>query len=349
MIFTLNEPSAKTSSSESSTLVTKETTVQFDSIPTYGATLRRSCSAEYLAAEAGYEALDHLRPRKRADILRSCRTQAYFVRHDVTGEVQVASSSCKLRWCPLCARARKVFIQHQVAEWLGDADHPKFITLTLKHTNAPLEHQVKHLYNYFRELRRRKDFRDKVTGGIWFFHIKKSKTDSKWHPHLHCLITGLYIPRSRLSHLWSEVTYGSYHVHIRAVNDNERASAEAARYSACPGSLAGMSSSDMVELIEAMHGKRICGTWGTGRAMSLRPEPMYERHHWTNIGNWQVVNGSRDTDKNADAILSAWHNKHPLPSGITCIHEISQRTLDELLNLDESDFSDFPAYERDPP
>lgn len=304
------------SPNDSSIVHTEETPVQFDSIPTYGATLRHSCYPEFHAAELVYEALDLYSHRHRDKILQGCRSAAWFVRHFETGEVKVASSSCKLRWCPVCARARRAYIAHEIAEWLEDCDHPKFLTLTLKHTSAPLDHQVTHLYKFFRELRRRKEFAKAVTGGVWFFHIKKSKDDGLWHPHLHCLITGLYIPKRLLRNLWIQVTYGSEVIGIRAVHEYDKASSESARYAACPGSLAGLALEDATEMVEAMHGRRICGTWGTGRAVSLRPRPIEDRHMWYSVGRWQAVTADYKTNHNASAILHAWKTNQSLPEGI---------------------------------
>jgi len=349
MILTLKAPSPPAAPTRPSTLDTEETSAQFDSQPTYGACLRRSCYPEFLAAEQVYEELDHLRVRKRAQVLRACRSIAWFVRHDLTGEVQVASSSCKLRWCPVCARSHRNFIACQVKPWLDESDHPKFITLTLKHSNAPLDHQLTHLYKYFRELRRRKDFRNAVTGGIWFFHIKRSKDDGLWHPHLHCLVTGLYIPKSRLRRLWVEVTCGSFIVGIRSVQETEKAASESARYAAAPASLAGMCLADRVELVECLHGKRICGTWGTGRQVSLRPEPLEDPHRWTSLGSWQYVNYCRDSNRNAEAILHAWHCHQPLPEGIYCFVKSSSSLLDPNRDWVDYDFDKYETTERSPP
>lgn len=297
-------------------LDTKETSRQFDSQPTYGACLRRSCYPEFSAAEQIYKELDFGYRRDRAFNLSHCRSTAWFVRHEETGEVRVASNSCHLRWCPVCARARRAYITHEISEWLQVCDHPKFLTLTLKHTDAPLEHQIVHLYQFFRKLRARKEFKAAISGGIWFFHIRKSKTDGRWHPHLHCLVTGKYIPVRRIRNLWIQVTFGSEIVHIRSINDIEKASAESARYAACPGSLAGMDLTAGAEMVNALHGRRICGTWGTGRKISLRPEPSNELNKWSNVGNWQAVTASQKTDHNAQAILFAWQTNNPLPVGI---------------------------------
>lgn len=301
---------------ESSLVLTEETTTQFDSTPSYGATLRAACHSETVAAMAVYELLDKGLPRDRAWSVSHCRSIAWFVRHDETGEVRIASSSCHLRWCPLCARARRNYIAREVSEWLDHSDHPKFLTLTLKHTDEPLKEQIDHLYSSFRELRRRKDFDRRVTGGIWFFHIKRARSSGQWHPHLHCLVTGLYIPQSRLRHMWIEITTCSEIVDIRGVDDHERAAFEAARYAASPGSLINMDLAGKAEMVDTLHGRRICGTWGTGRDISLRPEPTFDKHLWQNVGSFQAVVACHTTDRNAQAILLSWKTGRPLPDGI---------------------------------
>lgn len=327
----------------------KETTAQFEPIPTYGVSLRRSCMPQWSAAEQVYSLLDGSKDHSRAERLKWCRSAAWFYRHKDTGEVRVGSNACHLRWCPVCSQSRRNYIAHGVAEWVGIADHPKFLTLTLKHTNAPLEWQIKNLYDFFRELRRRKEFTRCVTGGIWFFQIKKSKTDDMWHPHLHCLVTGLYLAQHKLSRMWLQVTCGSRIVDIRAVHDPQSAANDAAKYAACPGTLSGLSSGDACELVDAMHGRRICGTWGTGRAVSLRPPVHVEKDKWRNIGSWQDILNTRESDPNARAIINAWRDKTALPEGIDC-HYYSEAELDsgkprqEQLTLDE-----VYKVERNPP
>lgn len=302
----------------------KETTAQFDPIPSYGESLRHSCYPAYLAAERVYSQLDEGKDRQRTWRLRYCRGMAWFYRHIETGEVRVGSNACHLRWCPVCSQSRRNYIAHSVAEWLGIASHPKFLTLTLKHTEAPLDFQVQQLYSFFRELRRRKEFKRCVTGGIWFFQIKKSKTDNLWHPHLHCIITGFYLQQRKLSQMWSQITYGSHIVDIRSIRDPQAAANDAARYAASPGSLVDLSHSDGCELVEAMNGRRICGTWGTGRVVSLRPAKQTDKDKWENIGSWDIILNTRESDPNARTILNAWKDKKPLEAGIDCcpIHDI---------------------------
>jgi len=337
------------SSSVPSLVHNQQTSVQFDSKPTYGDLLRHSCERQYAAALRIYSILDGGPDSGRAARLSGCRTSAWFTRHVDTGEVRVASSSCGLRWCPVCSNARRNYITHSVSDWIVKADHPKLITLTLKHTHAPLEHQVTHLYNFFRELRRRKDFRKAVTGGVWFFQIKKSRTDGMWHPHIHTVVAGKYLPHRRLSRLWSQVTYGSFVTDIRPVHDPQKVANDVARYATCPGDLAGLPPDDAIEMVQALHGRRICGTWGSGRSMSLRPKPIEEKGKWKSLGSWQTVMELYDTDADARAIVLSWKTGRTLPEGITCSH--IDKALDNLMDPAWADYDFDSIYdnERSPP
>lgn len=327
----------------------EETTAQIDPIPTYGESLRRSCYPSYLAAERVYGCLDERKDRSRVDRLHWCRSTAWFCRHTESGEVRVASNSCHLRWCPVCAQSRRNYIAHEVAEWTSSASHPKFLTLTLKHTSAPLDHQVTCLYNFFRELRRRKEFRRCVKGGIWFFQIKKSKSDSLWHPHLHCLVEGLYLAKRKLHKMWCQVTFGSFIADIRAVHDPQAAANDAARYASSPGTLVDLPIQDACELVDAMHGRRICGTWGTGRTVSLRPAKEKDPGTWQNVGSWFYVMGSREVNPNAKAIINAWRDKKPLEKGIVCV-DYEDFIEEELKShWDQMTFDEVYKTERSPP
>lgn len=327
----------------------KQTNEHLDSIDTYGDHLRHSCKQEVLYAAKIYNLLDDRSDKKRSWRLLHCRDHAWFYRHDETGEVRVGSNACSLRWCPVCARSRRNYIAHVVGEWIPETAYPKFLTLTLRHSTAPLDWQIKCLYKYFRELRRRLEFKRCVTGGIWFFQIKKSKADNLWHPHLHCIITGLYLSKHKLHKMWCQVTHGSFVADIRGIDDPQKAANDAARYAASPGSLLGLSLADGCELVGATYGQRICGTWGTGRAVSLSPVKSEDADKWHNVGSWYQVMSELDYNSNARAILHAWKHKEPLDQEITMI--LSAAQVDSAIRAMKQDFSFDEIYtpERSPP
>lgn len=332
-----------------SSVHTQETTRSSAADHTYGEHLRQGCLDQYNAANAIYSYLDKLNSSNKRFNLENCRSTAWFVRNIESGEVRVAANSCHLRWCPICSDSKRSYISHSVATWVEQQSHPKFLTLTIMHSNAPLEHQIDHLYKYFRLLRKRKDFREAVPGGFWFFQIKKSKASGQWHPHLHCLITGKYIPHSRLVCMWKEITYNSTVVDIRPIRDPAKASNDAARYAACPGSLAGLPFADALELVECMHGRRICGTWGTARSVSLRAPACPDREKWETVGGWFSVLSLRTSSDQAKAILEAWQYKQPLEAGIILYPAgvtTAECTLDEYREW-KSEF-EYPSERRPP-
>ena len=101
------------------------------------------------AARALYEQIDARDGKHRTIKFNTCRSFARFVRHKQTGEIRVASSRCKLRWCPLCRRSDRYIITQSVKSWLESGVKGKFLTLTLKHSKAPLSEQIDRLYKSF--------------------------------------------------------------------------------------------------------------------------------------------------------------------------------------------------------
>ncbi len=320
----------------SSTLDNKETSVLNADYDSYGEYRRQSHIEEHDAALAVYDFMDDPDHRSKADLLSGCRQNAWFSRHAETGEIRIASNACHLRWCPVCSESRRNYIGFSVAEWLKEQKFPKLMTLTLKHRDDPLFKQVTDLYRYFLQLRKLKDFRALITGGVWFFQIKQSGKSKEWHPHIHCVVTGKYMPRRHLQHLWLSVTGDSMITDIRSVKDPEGCALEVARYAAKPGPLKDLSLDDAVDLVFVMHGRRICGTWGTGRDISLKPPQCEDKDQWSSVGSWGMVMRNRKTDVTCHQIYNAWSNKEPLLKGINCWKHEDRKRGDHVCIIDES-------------
>lgn len=301
----------------SSTVHTEETTVITPEIRSYQQRLRSHCSVEWHAAVTLYQHLDQDEHRDRSWNLQECRKSAWFVRHKVTGQVSIIASKCGLRWCPLCANARSNYIRHSVSEWLQHADHPKFLTLTIKHSDEPLVDQVRKLYDSFRKLRRCKGFTKHVNGGVWFFQICRNNQEGQWHPHLHCVITGEYIPVRYLQNLWHKVTSDSHVLKLQTIVDPERVASEVARYASRPANLKDFGIKCGIELYEAMHGKRLCGKWGLFTKVSLSIQRNPDKKNWERVGSWTVVTEYAKTNLAAKKILEAYESREPLDAGIS--------------------------------
>ena len=301
-------------------LDTKSSSVQNSLKPTYRATLLQSCEDDLIAAEYVYLNFDQEDETDKTDRLRSCRTGARFMRNGITGQVRIASQSCHLRHCPLCTRTRTLTIKGNVTHWLKTARYPKILTLTLKHSDLPLRQQIDRLYESFKALRRRKLLSKTCTGGVWFFQVKKSKTDGKFHPHIHCLVSGGFIPQNKLAKAWFKITGDSHVVDVRMVKDPVTAARHVSRYAANPCSLRPLTLDECVLVARALQKRRLCGTWGICRKLKLTSKPEIDIKGWYSIGSWNAVFETHKTDPNAKAILDAWKKGQPLEVGINMDH-----------------------------
>jgi len=296
---------------------TIETTQVSEEALSYQAFRIRDDLDSWTAAKKLYEWLEDDDSPPYLTRLESCRSYAWFARHKQTGQVRVVTTTCKLRWCPLCQSARRNWVSSQVSEWLSAHRMAKFVTVTLKHNDCLLSEQVAYLRKCFVKLRASSLFRRKCRGGIWFLQIKRSKRSKQWHPHLHCLIDSDFIDRRTLSSLWEKITKGSMVTDVRLVVDNDKAANEVARYCASSARLAEFSPLDRFEIFHALHGKRICGTWKNGREIKLRPPKFEDSDSWQTVGGWKEVTGAGGQHVSARLILEAWKNNTPLAAGIS--------------------------------
>jgi len=271
---------------------------------------------EYEKAELLYGWLADIGEKDQTANLAECRNRAWFVRNRFTNAVRVVSNQCRLRWCPLCQRAKSRFMSRTVSDWLRTLDRPKFLTLTLKHSDAPLDFQIRELYKFFLRFRKLRDIKKSLRGGVWFFQIHRSKKDDQWHPHIHCLIDSDYIAKEELSRLWLRTTLTSRIIDIRKVKDLDKAAEYVSRDAAKPARLASMTPDQMFELFFAMKGRRICGTWGTAKKIELTAKPVSDKTEWINIGSWSMVVGLRSEHPAAEQIIKSWITKRPLAAGI---------------------------------
>jgi hypothetical protein len=97
------------------------------------------------------------------------------------------------------------------------------------------------------------------------------------------------------------------------VKDAKNAANEVARYCARPARLSAFSATEASEIVDAFFGRRLCGTWGTGRAMSFRPDHDMKKDEWQNLGSWYFVVNLADHDETAKEILNAYMRSETLP------------------------------------
>lgn len=279
----------------------------------YRSRLLASVAEEYEATKAAYAELPGPGTCERLYRLDECREYAYFAvnRHD--RRVTVISNSCRLRWCPLCSRSRASLISASLSEYLRTHPRPKILTLTLNHSSESLDAQITRLYACFRALRRRRWLANKITTGVWFFQIKKSKATDQWHPHIHCLLISQFLPHAQLKQSWKAITGDSDIVDIRAVYNPQVAADYVARYSARPSQLSDLSLEDRVEVITALHGRRILGAWGKTEGVDLTGKLPYESSDFVKVVSWEHLQAALHDSATAAIIAHCYTTRQPLP------------------------------------
>jgi len=219
-----------------------------------------------------------------------CRTMAWQIYYPETDLMKIHSNSCRLRWCPMCGKARVNIIAHNCFEFFSNQPFVRFLTLTMKHNDLSLGDQIRLLKKNFVKLSRRVGWKKYVTGIVAFLHVKYNE-GTGWHVHLHILLTGSYLPQKWLSGEWEKVTGDSIIVHVQAAHSEKELALtikDFVRYAGCPANLRETPMEHRQELIHAFEGIRACWTNGKCRAVSLSP-PRYKE------GDAKGINLGRDS------------------------------------------------------
>lgn len=191
------------------------------------------------------------------------------IRVDSQGELFFSPSRCRDRLCPLCARIASRQTQARVQIAIEKWDQCRHLTLTLKSTDSPLVEQLDRLIGCFRRVRQRRWWKSRVKGGIGTVEITFNKTTNQWHPHLHLLLDGSYMPHAEISDQWRDVTGDSPIVYITAVHGREEATRYIAKYVTKPADVVTLDQDRAVELAKALSGRRTLIAFGAAHGVKL--------------------------------------------------------------------------------
>lgn len=201
--------------------------------------------------------------------------------------LRVVSSTCRDRWCVPCQRERAATIRGNLRDRLGKRDI-RFVTLTLRHVSQPLSEQLDHLYSSFRRLRQARWWRDHVSGGLAVLEVTINEHDRTWHPHLHLLVEGRYLPQRHLSEEWRRASRGSWVVDVRRPRDADDVCKYVTKY--VTKGLAHQLTLDanrLDEAVMALKGRRLLVTFGKWAKWRLtRGEPSGD---WIAIGSLRQI------------------------------------------------------------
>jgi len=220
---------------------------------------------------AVYDALQ-LAERKSTALVRfqRCGSDPWVaVDPDDPTRLTILTDHCRSRWCIPCANTRAHTIATNLTRLATDAP-ARFITLTLRHASTPLPDQLTRLYASFRALRRSKLWARHVSGGAAVLEISFARSSQEWHPHLHVICHGTYIPKEALSAAWLQATGDSFIVDVRLVRDSKQLASYVTKYVTKP--IPSAISNDpprLAELVRACASRRLVLTFGTWRGFRL--------------------------------------------------------------------------------
>lgn len=213
---------------------------------------------------------------------RCCGSNCIIERSPSEKRIRVRACFCHDRWCLPCGRSRSATICSNISKIVAGKE-TRFITLTLKHNDGPLDLQLKRLLLCFRNLRQGVLWKNQVDGGCVFLELKRSRNKRSWHPHLHIITEGRYIAQNALSENWLAVTGDSRIVDIRFVRDSQSVLNYVAKYASKPMDHSLFERQEWIdEAMLAMRGKRLCSTFGSWRGKELEA-------HAPDPGDWMPV------------------------------------------------------------
>lgn len=211
---------------------------------------------------------------KRQDRFMACGDSAWvLIDANDPNRYRLAVNRCRDRWCEACQTERRRTITRNVAAKLRDRSL-RLLTLTLKSQSVPLTDQIDRLLRSFRRFRQAAPVRHCLVGGLYFVEITYNNRRDQWHPHLHVIFEGGFLPHELAKQTWLHVTGDSYVVDVRALHNSHAAASYVAKYAAkavshhvwtCPARFK--------EAIVALHGRRTFHAFGHWRALDLSKLP----------------------------------------------------------------------------
>lgn len=241
----------------------------------------------------------------RRNSFADCGHGAYVLQSiESPGKYRVAGSTCHDRFCTPCATERSRVIATNVASKLG-SDGCRFLTLTVREGADGLRPAIAHLYASFRRMQRKRFWTRRVTGGVAFLEIKWNEPSQRWHPHLHCLLHGKYLPHPEIKANWNAITGGSYIVDIRPCKGATAITRYVTKYASKPLNMTYATDMDrLCEAVVALKGKRICITFGSWKSVLLTDH--LDDDGWVQIDSLaSIIDRASTGDVECRAILHA--------------------------------------------
>ena len=236
-----------------------------------------------------YRAFSRLHlPATRMDRFAECGAGLWIGVDANDGDLVLSCNRCHDRWCVPCGTERARVVSDQLAIAM-EGKFSRFITLTRRANHTPLVEQLNSLYACFNRLRERSFWKHNITGGAYFCEVKIGERSGLWHVHLHLIVVGHFVDQKALSSEWLAVTQDSSIVDVRAVTGNDHVARYVSKYVTKPADASVFAVDDHLdELIIALRGRRLCGTFGCWSKLKLTgddelPRVIVQRRSLANL------------------------------------------------------------------
>jgi len=129
--------------------------------------------------------------------------------------------------------------------------------------------------------------------------------------------------------MWESITQTSRIVDIKAIDNPEEVAKYVARYCARPAKLADYSYADCVEIFDALHGRRLCGSWGTAFGIALARPQKEEPEQTIRIAKFSEIVKYWSNSENVRKIWKAYLTGSTIPEKLA--EDVSRYVGDEFV------------------
>jgi Replication protein len=201
---------------------------------------------------------------------------------------RVVACYCHNRHCEACMKAKSALITNNLRDKMRGAEKKqhRFITLTLRHSDAPLKQQIKRLYACYKRLRQLPEWKSSQKGGAATLEVKYQPHSKKWHPHLHLISEGSYLSTYWLSQAWRTITGDSHVVDIRLISADKDVAYYVGKY-VTKGTNFEVWEDPAVaaEWVRSVKGVRMCATFGSWRGYKLLHREKEQPGEWQHVAS----------------------------------------------------------------
>ena len=199
-----------------------------------------------------------------ADKIRDCGLTAKKMRCGSCGGEWLAPDRCHHRLCPDCGhiRALRLFNAHI---HLTGRPNLKHLVLTFKNTPELAPEAIPWMRSCFTRLRHRKVFARSWRGGIYSMEFTYTKAMG-WHPHIHALIDGDFVPQAEISKAWLAITGSSAVVWI----EKAKKSKQVLKYILKPSDELLADPAALDNFLRVIRGRHFVSGWGKWYGVSER-------------------------------------------------------------------------------